>query len=130
MHYNLKDIKPFIEINDYSLYIFIAVLIVGLIIGYFIFKAVYKKVISSCKIDCDRYFLYRLHHIDFSDPKRAAYEITKYGRALAKDKRQKELFYQLKIRLDRYKYKKNVKALDRDTINYYNLYKQVCDESI
>jgi len=130
MVYNLKDIKELAVIEDYSLYLFIAVLIVALITGFYIFKFVYKKVLRGCKIDCKKYYLYKLHSIDLSNPKKAAYEITYYGRKLALDKRSKELFYQLKIRLDRYKYKKDIKRLDRDTINYFNLYKQVCDESI
>ena len=48
---------------------------------------------------------------------------------LARDKRRKELFMQLRERLDKYKYKQEYKKVDSETLNYYNLYKQVCDES-
>jgi hypothetical protein len=130
MNYNLKDIKEIAQVNDYSFYIFVVVLTIAIILGLYLFRFVYKKVLRGCKIDCKKYYLYKLHSVDLSNPKKAAYEITYYGRKLATDKRTKELFFQLKIRLDRYKYKKNINKLDRDTINYYNLYKQVCDESI
>jgi hypothetical protein len=49
---------------------------------------------------------------------------------LAKDRRRKELFLQLRENLDKYKYAKKNQKVDKDTLNYYNLYKQVCDESL
>jgi len=126
----LRDIKPLIEMSDYSLYIFIATLIVGLFIGYKLFKVAYKYAISNCSIDCTKYYYYKFSTIDWSKPKEAAYLATKYGLVLAKDKRRRELFEQLRERLDRYKYKKDIDKVDKETLNYYNLYKQVCDESL
>jgi len=127
---NIKDIKPFIDINDYSLYLFIFTVFVGIVLAYFMFRKVYKKVSSNCKIDCQKYYLYRLKSIDWREPKKAAYEATYYGRLLAQDKRRKELFLQMKSKLDTLKYSRNNIEVDSETIKYYNLYKQVCDESI
>jgi len=127
---NLNDVKPFIEITDYSFYLFIATVIVGLILAYFAFKKTYQKVMANCKIDCQKYYLYRLKSVDWSLPKVAAYEATYYGRLLAQDKRRKELFLQMKHKLDNLKYSKNNAKVDAEIMKYYNLYKQVCDESI
>ncbi|NPA27889.1 MAG: hypothetical protein GXN91_02405 [Epsilonproteobacteria bacterium] len=127
---NLRDIRGFIEISDYSFWLFISTLIVGLILGIIFFKKGFEYAKSRCKIDCQRYFLYRFKNVDWSNPKKAAYEATYYGRFLATDKRRMELFKQLKQRLAKYKYQKEIKEIDKETLNYYNLYKQVCDESI
>ena len=126
----LRDIKPFIELSDYSLVLFIFTLIIGLILAYKLFKTTYKYTIENCKVDCQKYYFYMYSNLDWSNPKEAAYLATKYGAILAKDKRRKELFEQLRVRLDNYKYTKNATKIDKETINYYNLYKQVCDESL
>ena len=130
MSTTLKDIKPLIELNDYSLILFVATLIVGLFVGYRLFKISFRYAKRRCKVDCQKYYFYMFSNIDWSKPKEAAYLATRYGAALAKDKRRKELFNQLRTRLDSYKYKKNIEKIDQETINYYNLYKQVCDESL
>jgi len=126
----LEDIKPFIEISDNSLYLFIATLIIALFIAFFAFKIAKEYALSRCEIDCERYFFEKFKAIDWENPKRAAYEATFYGRLLAKDKRRKEIFLQLKERLDALKYKKNSSKLNAEIMKYYNLYKQVCDESL
>jgi len=126
----LRDIKPFIELSDYSLALFIATLFVGVFFAYIAFKKSYNIAKSNCKIDCQKYYLNRLKSVDWSLPKVAAYEATYYGRLLAQDKRRKELFLQMKSRLDKLKYAKDGAKVDADIMKYYNLYKQVCDESI
>ncbi len=125
----LRDIKPLIEFSDYSLWILLATLVAGFYIGYKLFKKVYKKVQKGCPQDCPKYYFEQLKRVDWSNPKKAAYDATKYGRLLARDKRRKEIFNQLRIRLDRYKYKNDIGDVDRETLNYFNLYLQVCDES-
>jgi len=126
----LIDIKPLIEMSDYSLYIFIITLLIALFIGYKLYKKSYNFAQKRCKIDCMKYYFYKYKNVDWNNPKKAAYEATKYGMYLARDKRRRELFIQLRDRLDRYKYKQDYSEVDRETINYYNLYLQVCDESL
>ncbi len=126
----MRDIKPIIDMNDYSLYWFLATLIFGIFIGYKLYKKFYKIGKKSCKIDCEKYYFVQFSNIDWSKPKEAAYLATRYGEVLAKDRRRKELFEQMRKRLDSYKYKKDSDKVDTETLNYYNLYKKVCDESI
>jgi hypothetical protein len=127
---SLRDIKPFIELSDYSLYILIITILVGLLFGMLAFKKGCKSAKKNCKIDCQKYYLSRLKSVDWTLPKVAAYEATFYGRLLAQDKRRKELFLQMKSRLDKLKYAKDSAKVDSEIMRYYNLYKQVCDESI
>jgi len=130
MDTTLRDIKPLIVIHDYSLPLFIFTLFIGGVLGYYLFKRFYKETLKGCKIDCQKYYFYKFTHIDWSNPKEAAYLATRYGLILAKDKRRKELFSQLRENLEKYKYKQNIGSVDEETLNYYNLYKQVCDESL
>ena len=51
-----------------------------------------------------------LRNIDFKNTKKTAYDISKYGRLLAKDERQKRLILELVELLSIYKYKKETKS--------------------
>ncbi len=126
----IKDIKPLVEIPDHSawiywgLWIFTGLLIVG---------AIYWLVIwlrSHKKINKEHYYLEVLNNIDWSDPKKDAYTITKYGNLLANDERRKEIFEQLLPRLEPFKYRKEVGSVDWETKRRFELFKQVCDESL
>ncbi len=126
----LHDIKPLIAITDYSMFLFVATILVGIVLAFILFKKSYKYASTHCKVCCEKYFFTQYSKIDWSNPKKAAYEATHYGMLLARDRRRKELFRQLRERLDKYKYKQDYNEVDKDTLNYFNLYKQVCDESI
>jgi len=126
----LKDIKPLLEIPDNSFYLYwglivLAVLIV-LILAYFLGKKLWKQR----KINLAKGYVEKLKAIDWKDPKQSAYEATHYARLLATDERKKELFSQLEPLLEKFKYKKEVDEVDQDTLNRFNLYVQVADESI
>ncbi len=126
----LKDIKPLLEIPDNSFYfywgsIILAVLIV-LVLVYFVGKKLWKKR----QINLAKGYLETLKAIDWHDTKKSAYDATHYARLLATDERRKELFSQLEPLLEQYKYKKEVDEVDQDTLNRFNLYVQVANESV
>ena len=126
----LKDIKPLLEIPDNSIYLYwgliiLAVLIV-LVLGYFVVKKLWRQR----KINLAKGYLEKLKSIDWHDTKKSAYDATHYARLLATDERRKELFSQLEPLLEQYKYKKEVNEVDQDTLNRFNLYVQVADESV
>jgi len=130
MRSEFVDIRPIIISGDITFYLFTLTLMLGAFIGYLLFKKFYKIGKRSCKTNCYKYYFHMYCSIDWSNPKEAAYLATKYGEVLAQDKRRKELFNQLKNYLNKYKYKKDIDKVDAQTLNYYNLYKQVCDESL
>lgn len=126
----LRDIKPLLEIPDSSYYIYWGLIIfVGLLIlGVLFFIA--KRLWDNRKINLAKGYLEAMKKIDWKDTKKSAYEATHYARLLATDERRKELFSQLEPMLEKYKYKKEVDEIDTDTLNQFNLYVQVADESV
>ena len=126
----IKDIKPMVEIPDMSLWLYWGVVILGIVIlGAALFFLI-RRILSLREENRARRYLEALHRVEWSDPKRAAYTITRYGRLLATDERRKELFSQLLPLLERYKYRKNVDPVDEETKRRFELYRQVCDESV
>lgn len=126
----LRDIKPLLEIPDSSYYIYwglidFAILLVSVIVFF-----VAKKLWDNRKINLAKGYLEAIKKIDWKETKESAYEATHYARLLATDERRKELFSQLEPLLEQYKYKKEVDAVDQDTLNKFNLYVQVADESV
>jgi len=126
----IKDIKPMVEIPDMSLWLYWGVVILGIVIlGAALFFLI-RRILSLREENRARRYLEALHRVEWSDPKKAAYTITRYGRLLATDERRKELFSQLLPLLERYKYRKNVGPVDEETKRRFELYRQVCDESV
>jgi len=126
----IKDIKPMVEIPDMSLWLYWGVVILGVVIlGAALFFLV-RRILSFREENRARRYLEALHRVEWSDPKKAAYTITRYGRLLATDERRKELFSQLLPLLERYKYRRQVGTVDEETKRRFELYRQVCDESV
>ena len=128
----LAEIKgSLVDINDYSLYIFILMVILGLAVVAFAGFWAFKKLKIRREKNLEKLYLQALHDIDWSDPKEASYKITKYGRLLATDEKRKEIFSHLLPLLEQYKYRKSVgSSVDPKTMREFELFKQVCDESI
>jgi len=126
----LKDIKPLLEIPDNSFYIYWGEIIFAILLGLLIFYFIGKKMWERRKINLAKGYVEKLKSIDWNDAKKSAYDATYYARLLATDERRKELFSQLEPLLEQYKYKKQVEDVDQDTLNRFNLYVQVADESI
>jgi len=126
----LKDIKPLLEIPDNSFYLYWGLIILAVLIVLVLCYFIVKKLWKQRKINLAKGYLEKLKAIDWHDTKRSAYDATHYARLLATDERRKELFSQLEPLLEQYKYKKEVKEVDQDTLNRFNLYVQVADESV
>jgi len=111
----INDIKPIVEIPDWSIYLYYGIAFVILLILFFIFYIGYKffkpKVTSQEMI-----WLEILKNIDLKDTKKAAYSISKYGRYLAKEERQIRLIEELTNELSFYKYKKETDDSFTDSI--------------
>ena len=126
----LRDIKPLLEIPDSSYYIYwgLITFVVLLVMGVVFF--VFKKWWDNRKVNLAKGYLEAIKKIDWVDTKKSAYEATHYARLLATDERRVELFSQLEPMLEQYKYKKEVNKIDEDTLNQFNLYVQVANESV
>ncbi len=124
----LHDIKPIVEVQEYSLYYFLGlsafVLVVVLGGAFLIYKWLQKRNAYNIRKE----HMKLLKNLDLSDAKRAAYAITNYGATFKDDSpRHSEMYSNLQTRLEKYKYKKEVDKLDEETLGYFELYKEMCD---
>ncbi|WP_457750398.1 hypothetical protein [Sulfurimonas sp.] len=124
----LHDIKPLIEIQEYSLYYFIGVsLVAALILSGFLYLA-YRWVKNRKKFNKRAEYFKQLNTIDYTNPKKAAYDLTYYG-AIFKDDSERHLksYENMLEKLQKYKYKKNVENFDADTLHTIDLFKGMID---
>ncbi len=126
----LRDIKPLLEIPDNSYIIFWGLILFAIILALIVLFFAIKKFLEHRKANLAKKYLAKLHIIDWKDAKESAYTATHYARLLATDGRREELFDQLEGYLEQYKYKKEVESVDDQTLKQFNLFVQVCDESV
>ncbi len=123
----LNDIAPLVEIPDYSLYYFIAVVLIVVALSLALILALLKQI-RKRRINLRKERFNALSSIDFSDPKRAAYTISELGRVFASDnERTEKAYHNLFERLAPYKYALKVEMIDEETIGYYRLYLEIID---
>lgn len=123
----LNDIAPLVEIPDYSLYYFIAAVLIGIAVSVALFLALLKQIRKRRTNQRKEQFK-ALSAIDFSDPKHAAYTISELGRVFASDnERTSKAYHNLFERLAPYKYAPKVKMIDEETLGYYRLYLEIID---
>jgi len=124
----LHDIKPLMEIEEYSLYYLIGASALGVFILFAIVYLLLKwfKNRNAFNLRKEHYKLFNA--VDFSDAKRAAYDITFYGASFRDDSpRHSEMYKNLVDRLEPYKYKKSVDAIDKEVFAYIDLYRGMID---
>jgi len=123
----LNDIAPLVEIPDYSLYYFIAVVLIAVALSLALILALLNQIRKRrVKLRKERFSA--LSSVDFSDPKRAAYTISELGRVFASDnERTEKAYHNLFERLAPYKYAPKVEKIDEETIGYYRLYLEIID---
>ena len=125
----LADIKGLVKIPDNSIYIYYGLLSLAIIVGLLILFWIISKIITLRSDKKYKSYIKALKEIDLKkDVKDGAYKATYYGRLVAKSNRQKEIYGQLVDMLERYKYKKVVDSVDKETINQFKLFMEVIDE--
>ncbi|MDD2780219.1 hypothetical protein [Sulfuricurvum sp.] len=123
----LNDIAPLVEIPDYSLYYFIAVVLIAVALSLALILALIKQI-RKRRVNLRKERFIALSSVDFSDPKRAAYTISELGRVFASDnERTEKAYHNLFERLAPYKYAPKVEMIDEETIGYYRLYLEIID---
>ena len=123
----LNDIAPLVEIPDYSLYYFIAVVLIAVALSLALILALLKQI-RKRRVNLRKERFSALSSVDFSDPKRAAYTISELGRVFASDNERTEKgYHNLFERLTPYKYAPKVEMIDEETIGYYRLYLEIID---
>lgn len=124
----LHDIKPIIDVHEYSLYYFIGGLSLVILLACGIIYLIYIWYKKRGAYNKRKHHAELLNSLDLSDTKNTAYLITNYAYTFKNDSpRHVEMFNNLSARLQEYKYKKNVEKFDDETLGYIELYKGMLD---
>ena len=122
----LNDIKELEKIPDNSLFIFLALVLLGfiflLILIFFI-----TKLIKNRKKNPRKIYFKILKNVNFSDSKKSAYTITKYSRLIVSNEREKKLAIELIESLEKYKYKKEVENIDNEVKGKFSVFMDSLD---
>jgi len=111
----LHDIKPLLEIEEYSFYYLVVLVAIVTVILIGLFFLLYKYLKYKNRFNIRKEHSKLLHNIDLSDAKKAAYDITYYGATFRDDsERMKSAYESLVEKLEAYKYKKHVAEFDED----------------
>jgi len=111
----LRDIKGLMAIEDFSLYIFIALVIGILVLIYFVVKYLVKFFKKNTPLKIAKK---KLKDIDLSDSKQTAYTLSKYASLINNEE---DFSY-----LEKYKYKKqSIEFLEEDKENIERFLKNV-----
>lgn len=120
----LHDIKPIMEVQEYSLFYFLGLVGLGIIVLFFIIYLLYKWYKKSKAFSLRKEHKQQVQNLDFSDTKNTAYAITNYGVTFKNDSPEHEKTYdELSLLLQEYKYKKSVEKFDDATLALMQKYK-------
>ncbi|QSZ41270.1 hypothetical protein GJV85_03820 [Sulfurimonas aquatica] len=124
----IHDIKPLMEIQEYSLYYLIVLVVAGAIVLSVVVFFILKWFKNRNKFNIREEHKKLLLAIDFKDAKKAAYEITLFGATFKEDsQRHTKTYIDLQEKLEEYKYKKSVNAFDNETVRLIELYTGMID---
>ena len=124
----LHDIKPLMEAPDSSFTISAIIFVIAVLLFFWVFFLIYRFVQNKREINHRKIHYRALKKIDFRDAKKAAYAITEHGRIFAEDsERLNETYVNLVSRLEVYKYKKVVTAIDDESRRHYKRYLKMID---
>ena len=124
----LHDIKPLVEIQEYSMEYLIAIGVVLLLIFLASTYLLFRWLKHKKRFNIRKAHLSLMKAIDFSDTKNAAYQLTLYGNTFKSDTPRHEVSYhELFESLQDYKYKKNVESFDAKTLHFIEIYRGMLD---
>lgn len=112
---NLYDIKPLVSVPDVSLYAFMALIVMAILVIGLIAYLIYHFLIHKRNSERQQYYTL-LKNIDLNDSKKSAYVITQCGWKLIQTDREKKFFFALIEELEAYKYKKEVPPFSKETL--------------
>lgn len=124
----LHDIKTIVEVQEYSLYYFIGISLIILVLICIVIFYLYRWFKNKNTYNQRKEYIKILSALDFSDTKKSAYAITFFG-ALFKDDSQKhtQIYEDMILNLELYKYKKDVDKFDEIIILNVKSYLEIID---
>jgi len=123
----IHDIKPIVEIPDFSIYLYYGLVFLVFLVICLLIYGIYKFFKPKVKTQ-EMYWYEKLQKLDFNNIKQTAYDISKYGRYLAKEERQIRLIDELTNELSSYKYKKETPVkLTQEIKTKFNIFMDTLD---
>jgi hypothetical protein len=124
----IHDIKPIVDIEEYSFYYFLGAVGIGILlligISYLLYLWYKRRHAFNLRVEHAKL----LNSLNLSDTKNTAYAISVYGNTFKDDSpRHAQMYKNISDRLENYKYRKNVEKFDSDTLGYIELYKGMID---
>lgn len=124
----LHDIKPIVEIEEYSFYYFLGASLLVIVFIFAVAYILYKWLKKRNVYNVRKEHFKLLNGLNLDDTKQSAYDITHYGATFKNDSpRHTEMYENLIGRLERYKYKKEVDGFESEIYGYIELYKGMID---
>ena len=124
----LHDIKPLLEIHEYSFYYLLALVFVGGIIALGLLYLLFKYLHGKKKVNIRQEHLKKIGNLDLKDAKKSAYILTEYGATFKEDSpRHEKTYHDLIDALENYKYKKDVGQFDANTLRIIENYRGMLD---
>jgi len=124
----LHDIKPIVDVQEYSFYYFLGLIGVAIAIVIGVTYLLYLWYKKRTAFNLRKYHFKLLQDLDVNDTKNTAYAVSSYGLTFKDDSpRHTEMFENLTTRLQEYKYQKNVEKFDEEVLGYIELYKGMID---
>ncbi len=125
----LHDIKPLVEIQEYSMELLIALNIGLIMIIMVVIYLLLRWLKNRKKFNIRKEHKRRLSELSLDDTKNAAYRLTEYGATFKDDTpRHTKAYEELFEALQSYKYKKEVTAFSAQTLHFIELYRGMIDE--
>ena len=124
----LHDIKPLMEIQEYSFYYFLALLSLATVIVLGLLYLLFRWFRNRNKFNIRAEHLKLLKSVNFDSPKESAYKMTLYGATFKEDsERHMKAYDELVALLEEYKYKKTVDSFDDAVKHKYEIYLGLID---
>ena len=123
----LHDIKPLVEVPDNSFIYLVSIGVLLAIALVFLLVVMYKMYKKSKIVSLRKVNLKKIHAVDMSNAKEAAYQISAYGKLLAQSEKQMQILENLDKSLDQYKYRKEVSSIDEETLKEYKDFLEALD---
>nr|WP_321268227.1 hypothetical protein [uncultured Sulfurimonas sp.] len=124
----LHDIKPIVDIEEYSLYYFLGFTLLASVVLFAIIYLIYKYIKSKNTYNKRKEHFKIINSLNFNDTKRTAYAMTTFGLTFKDDsQRHEEMYSNIVKRLETYKYKKEVDKFDSEVLGYIEVYKGMID---
>ena len=124
----LHDIKPLVELNDYSFYYFVVFMVAVVVVVVALIYLIYRYVKNHKRVNVRKEHYKILKQLNLTNTKESAYALTHYGSTFIEDSQRVQRAYEkMNEHLSKYKYKKDVEPFDDETQHEIDMFLGMID---